>query len=113
MRVWGVSALRYIKSEEISPIERMTANEWGSQPAHSARIRHPRLLPAADIRSPCHIHFAVKLQLGEFTWPPPRQSEALLNIASHPVPASSLSKLARACEDMACLAACKVSRHFT
>ncbi len=36
MRFWGVSALRYIKSEEISPVERMTAYEWDSQPAHSA-----------------------------------------------------------------------------
>ena len=37
MRFWGVSPLRYIKSEEISPVKQMTANEWGSQPAHSAR----------------------------------------------------------------------------
>ena len=36
MRFFGVSALRYIKSEEISPVERMTAYEWDSQPAHSA-----------------------------------------------------------------------------
>lgn len=37
MRFWGVTALRYIKSEEITPVELMTANEWGSLPAHSAR----------------------------------------------------------------------------
>lgn len=36
MRFWGVSPLRYIKSEEISPVKRMNANESGSQPAHSA-----------------------------------------------------------------------------
>ncbi len=43
MRFWGVSALRYIKNEEISPIERMTANEWGCQPAHSARSSHKKI----------------------------------------------------------------------
>jgi hypothetical protein len=37
MRFWGVTALRYIKSEEITPVELMTANEWGRQPAHSAK----------------------------------------------------------------------------
>ena len=37
MRFWGVTALRYIKSEKITPVELMTANKWGSQPAHSAR----------------------------------------------------------------------------
>ena len=36
MRFWVVTALRYIKSEEITPVELMTANELGSQPAHSA-----------------------------------------------------------------------------
>jgi hypothetical protein len=36
MRFWGITALRYIKSEEITPVELMTANEWGRQPAHSA-----------------------------------------------------------------------------
>lgn len=43
MRFLGVSPLRYIKSEEISPVERMTANEWGSQPAHSAKCNRRRL----------------------------------------------------------------------
>jgi hypothetical protein len=37
MRFWVVTALRYIKSEEITPVELMTANELGSQPAHSAK----------------------------------------------------------------------------
>ena len=37
MRFWGITALRYIKSEEITPVELMTANELGSQPAHSAK----------------------------------------------------------------------------
>lgn len=39
MRFWGVTALRYIKSEKITPVELMTANKWGSQPAHSAKRR--------------------------------------------------------------------------
>lgn len=43
MRFLGVSALRYIKSEEISPVERMTAYEWDSQPAHSAICSHSEL----------------------------------------------------------------------
>jgi hypothetical protein len=47
MRFWGVSALRYIKNEEISPIERMTANEWGSQPAHSANSGNSTSMPEA------------------------------------------------------------------
>jgi hypothetical protein len=37
MRFWGVAALRYIKSEEITPVELMTANEWSSQPTHSTK----------------------------------------------------------------------------
>ena len=37
MRFLGVTALRYIKSEEITPVELMTANEWGIQAQHSAR----------------------------------------------------------------------------
>jgi hypothetical protein len=37
MRFRGAGALRCIKSEEVTPAERMTANEWGSQPALSAR----------------------------------------------------------------------------
>jgi hypothetical protein len=41
MHFLGVSPLRYIKSEEISPVKRMTANEWSSQPAHSARSSQP------------------------------------------------------------------------
>ena len=36
MRFWGVTALRYIKSEEITPVELMTANELGSQLTPSA-----------------------------------------------------------------------------
>lgn len=36
MRFLGVTALRYIKSEEITPVELMTANEWGIQAQHSA-----------------------------------------------------------------------------
>ena len=43
MRFWGVTALRYIKSEKITPVELMTANKWGSQPAHSAMICHSRM----------------------------------------------------------------------
>ncbi|MEY3630100.1 MAG: hypothetical protein RLY91_1866 [Pseudomonadota bacterium] len=44
MRFWVVTALRYIKSEEITPVELMTANELGSQPAHSARSGLPSIL---------------------------------------------------------------------
>ena len=40
MRFWVVTALRYIKSEEITPVELMTANELGSQLTPSARSRH-------------------------------------------------------------------------
>ena len=36
MRFWVVTALRYIKSEEITPVELMTANELGSQLTPSA-----------------------------------------------------------------------------
>ena len=39
MRFWVVTALRYIKSEEITPVELMTANELGSQLTPSARSR--------------------------------------------------------------------------
>lgn len=52
MRFWGVTALRYIKSEEITPVELMTANEWGSQPAHSAKSRQPTFNSKADAASP-------------------------------------------------------------
>ena len=44
MRFWGVTALRYIKSEEITPVELMTANEWGRQPAHSAKSGQPQII---------------------------------------------------------------------
>lgn len=37
MRFWGAVALRYVKSEVLTPIERMTANEWANEPALSAR----------------------------------------------------------------------------
>jgi hypothetical protein len=37
MRFWGSGALRYVKSEERTPLERVTANKWGSQFALSAR----------------------------------------------------------------------------
>ena len=36
MRFWGSGALRYVKSEERTPLERVTANKWGSQFALSA-----------------------------------------------------------------------------
>lgn len=39
MRFWGAVALRCVKSEELTPLEWMTANEWGSEPALSARMR--------------------------------------------------------------------------
>ena len=40
MLFWVVTALRYIKSEEITPVELMTANELGSQLTPSARSGH-------------------------------------------------------------------------
>ena len=40
MRFWVVTALRYIKSEEITPVELMTANELGSQLTPSAMTSH-------------------------------------------------------------------------
>lgn len=40
MRFWVVTALRYIKSEEITPVELMTANELGSQLTPSAIKSH-------------------------------------------------------------------------
>jgi hypothetical protein len=40
MRFWGTSTLRCVKSEERTLLERMTANECGSQPALSARSSH-------------------------------------------------------------------------
>ena len=40
MRFWVVTALRYIKSEEITPVELMTANELGSQLTPSAINGH-------------------------------------------------------------------------
>jgi hypothetical protein len=43
MRFWGITALRYIKSEEITPVELMTANELGSQLTPSAMICHSRM----------------------------------------------------------------------
>ena len=36
MRFWGTVALRCVNSEELTPLERMTANEWGIEPAVSA-----------------------------------------------------------------------------
>lgn len=36
MRFWGAVALRRVKSGVLTPIERMTANEWGSELAVSA-----------------------------------------------------------------------------
>lgn len=53
MRFWGVSPLLYIKSEEISPVKRMNANEWGSQPAHSAK-RSPHAKAANDFYGESH-----------------------------------------------------------
>ena len=41
MRFWVVTALRYIKSEEITPVELMTANELGSQLTPSAKSGRP------------------------------------------------------------------------
>ena len=52
MRFWGIIALRYIKSEEITPVELMTANEWGRQPAHSARSSLKKL---SSLESENHI----------------------------------------------------------
>lgn len=49
MRFWGITALRYIKSEEITPVELMTANEWGRQPAHSAMSRQLGTLSIAVV----------------------------------------------------------------
>lgn len=37
MRFWGAVALRRVKSGVLTPIERMTANEWGSELAVSAK----------------------------------------------------------------------------
>lgn len=45
MRFWVVTALRYIKSEEITPVELMTANELGSQLTPSARCCHSSQVP--------------------------------------------------------------------
>jgi hypothetical protein len=36
MRFWSSGALRYVKSEERTPLERVTANKWGSQFSLSA-----------------------------------------------------------------------------
>ena len=47
MRFWGVTALRYIKSEEITPVELMTANELGSQLTPSASNGPSIFLPKA------------------------------------------------------------------
>ncbi len=47
MRFWVVTALRYIKSEEITPVELMTANELGSQLTPSARSSQPWLFSIA------------------------------------------------------------------
>lgn len=44
MRFWGAVALRYVKSEVLTPIERMTANEWANEPALSA-ISSRRQIP--------------------------------------------------------------------
>lgn len=40
MRFWGSGALRYVKSEERTPLERVTANKWGGQFALSAMSDH-------------------------------------------------------------------------
>ena len=52
MRFWVVTALRYIKSEEITPVELMTANELGSQLTPSARSSQLRSCLKADVRHP-------------------------------------------------------------
>lgn len=44
MRFWGTVALRCVNSEELTPLERMTANEWGIEPAVSARSGQSRAL---------------------------------------------------------------------
>ena len=41
MRFWGTVALRCVNSEELTPLERMTANEWGIEPAVSATSGQP------------------------------------------------------------------------
>lgn len=48
MRFWGSGALRYVKSEERTPLERVTANKWSGQFALSAKNGHRALL--LDIR---------------------------------------------------------------
>lgn len=40
MRFWGAGALRCVKSEERTPLQRVTANEWGCQLALSASFGH-------------------------------------------------------------------------
>jgi hypothetical protein len=53
MRFWGSGALRYVKSEERTPLERVTANKWGSQFALSAISCQPLLFFVAVI---CSLH---------------------------------------------------------
>lgn len=52
MRFWVVTALRYIKSEEITPVELMTANELGSQLTPSATSSRWVVRPEADVDYP-------------------------------------------------------------
>lgn len=51
MRFWVVTALRYIKSEEITPVELMTANELGSQLTPSAMRRRWHILPGGPVKA--------------------------------------------------------------
>lgn len=52
MRFWGSGALRYVKSEERTPLERMIANKWGGQFAVSARSLHTWSFPMAVVHNP-------------------------------------------------------------
>jgi hypothetical protein len=51
MRFWSSGALRYVKSEERTPLERVTANKWGSQFSLSARSGSSRNFLVADTNS--------------------------------------------------------------